>query len=146
MYKHTHDGGAEVVGKRIVCSNRYGRGGCGHTRQLYLEGVIPRRHYRLSAVIAFIHALLGGQRVEQAYLNAVDAFAKEARHAWRWVASLFRQLTTWRTLLSKPAETFVSRGRSERLRRLLPTLERLLNSSAVDDIANYQQTYQRAFF
>lgn len=143
VYKGACSDAAKVVGKRIICANRYGKRGCGHTRQLYLADVIPKHHYRLSAVLAFIKAMLGGMLVEQAYLKAINAYAKEARHAWRWVKDFFKQLPVWRTILSKPAEVFVPSGRSEALKRLLPTLERLL---MLDDIATYQTHYQRALF
>lgn len=143
MYKDVCADGAQVAGKRIICSNRYGKRGCGRTRQLYLADVIPKRQYRLSVVIAFMKALLRGMLMEQAYLNAINACAKEARHAWRWIKDFLKQLSVWRTILSKPAEIFVPLGRSETLKRLLPTLERLLN---LNDIATYQTHFQRAFF
>lgn len=126
-----------------MCSNRYGKRGCGHTRQLYLADVIPKRQYPLSVVIAFIKALLAGMLVEQAYLKAIDACAKEARHAWRWIKDFFKQLSLWRTRLSKPAEIFVPLGHSEALKHVLPTLDRLLN---LNDIATYQTDCQCAFF
>ncbi len=146
MYKGSSSDDCHVAGKRIVCSNRYGKTGCGHTRQLYLADVIPKRQYRLPVIFAFIKALLGGQIVEQAYLMATGAHTKEPRHAWRWVRDLYQQLATWRILLAKPAESFVPPGRSERLKRLLPTLERLLTISRLDNMATYHVQFQRAFF
>lgn len=39
--KKQHRGEPLPVGKRIVCSNRYGYSGCGRTRRLYLAAIIP---------------------------------------------------------------------------------------------------------
>jgi hypothetical protein len=113
---------------------------------LYLADVIPRRHYRLSVVIAFINALLDGALVESAYLDATGSTAKEARHGWRWIKDFFKSLAGWRTLISKPVETFVASQRSHDLTVLLPTLERLFNGSIRSTIHSIQVRCQRAFF
>jgi hypothetical protein len=113
---------------------------------LYLADVIPRRQYRLSVVIAFIKALLGGALVEPAYLDAIGSAAKEARHSWRWIKAFFKALGAWRTLASKPVETFVASQRSHDLTVLLPTLERLFNGSILSTIHSIQLQCQRAFF
>lgn len=136
----------EVVGKRILCSNRHGRTGCGRTRQLYLAEVIPRRQYRLSIVIAFIQALLAGTGVEKAYLNAINSPSGNPRHAWRWLKDFYQQLAQWRTLVSQVVETFIPTQRSKRLKVLLPTLERLFNGSILSTIHSIQCHCQLAFF
>ena len=146
VYKDSSSDGIQVAGKRILCSDRYGRAGCGHTRQLYLADVIPRRQYRLSAVIAFIKALLVGALVEPAYLDAIGSTAKEARHGWRWIKDFLKSLAGWRILSSKPVETFVAPQRSHDLTVLLPTLERLVNGSILSTIHSIQLHCQRAFF
>lgn len=135
-----------MAGKRIICSKRYGKAGCGHTRQLYLADVIPRRQYRLPVVIAFTQRLIDGASLEQAYFDATGCTAKEARHAWRWLKELFKQLALWRTLITKPVETFEVSQRSRRLKVLLPTLERLFNGVSGSSIALFQWQYQRSFF
>ncbi|MFQ3248044.1 MAG: hypothetical protein ACI9SP_004704 [Arenicella sp.] len=42
IYKQTSIAERKPVGKRIICSNRYGRSGCGRTVQLYVSNRIPR--------------------------------------------------------------------------------------------------------
>jgi hypothetical protein len=113
---------------------------------LYLADVIPRRQYRLSVVIAFIKALLDGVLVEPAYLDATGSTAKEARHGWRWIKDFFKPLAEWRTLISKPIETFVASQRSHDLSVLLPTLERLFNGPLLSTIDSIQLHRQCAFF
>lgn len=135
-----------IAGKRILCSNRYGRSGCGRTRQLYLDDVIPHRQYRLSVVTAFIQALLGGIQVEQAYRDAIGSILKDARHAWRWINDFFKTLPTWRTLdalsfRAEQAQRTIAKKRSHRLATLLPTLSLLSGQ-----LSQYQRQFQRAFF
>ncbi|MCD9460738.1 hypothetical protein, partial [Marinibactrum halimedae] len=60
VYKRGASRFNEVTGKRILCSARYGRTGCGHTRRLYLDHCIPHCHYSLGVVVAFIQCLIRG--------------------------------------------------------------------------------------
>lgn len=146
VYKASPCIGIKVTGKRILCRDRYGRAGCGHIRQLYIADVIPRCKYRLPVVIAFIKSLLSGVLLEPAYLDATGSRTKEARHGWRWVKVFLTSLDGWRTLISKPLETFVASSRSHDLAVLLLTLERLLNGSFLSTIQSTQLHCQRAFF
>ncbi len=41
VYKQRSMSVKEKVGKRIFCSNRYGRSGCGRTFQLYIATEVP---------------------------------------------------------------------------------------------------------
>tara|TARA_R110001592_G_C13144876_1_gene747645 strand:- start:227 stop:1258 length:1032 start_codon:yes stop_codon:yes gene_type:complete len=81
----------EKVGKRILCARRYGKQGCGRTRQLYLQDIIPQRRYTLSKLLAFIAALIKGLTVEQAYYHAAGHDHGSHRQAWRWLNALWAQ-------------------------------------------------------
>lgn len=118
---------ATIVGKRILCSRRYGKSGCGRSRQLYLQHVLPRRRYSMSTLITFVVLLAKGMSVVQAYRKATARQHCEARHAWRWLRALYAQLGPWRSLLRRrPSATpNNTRRRSRRLTILLPTLLRL---------------------
>lgn len=96
--------------------------------------------------MAFIQALLSGMAVEPAYIAAMDDAPKEARHAWRWLKDLRKQLPTWRTWLAKPAEIFVPSQRSATLTHVLPTVERLLHFAKKGERNTVQCNYQHAFF
>lgn len=142
LYKQVSIDRREVVGKRILCSRRDGRHGCGRTRQWYLADVVPGRQYRLSVFIAFVSALLGGDAVESAYLKATRSSA-QPRHAWRWLQSFIRRLPHWRTGLSLATETLAARSRSSTVHILLPTLHSL--SRGLGGLRRFQSHFQCAF-
>lgn len=142
LYKQVSIDRREVVGKRILCSRRDGRSGCGRTRQWYLADVVPGRQYRLSVFIAFIRALLDGNAVEPAYLKAIGSSA-QPRHAWRWLQSFLKQLPRWRTGLSLAAETLTIQSRSSILNILLPTLKAL--SDKLWPLSHVQTQSQQRF-
>ncbi|MEW4368047.1 hypothetical protein, partial [Aliikangiella maris] len=52
VYKQRDYRQRDIVGKQMICSQRYGRSGCGRTRQLYLQQVVPGRHYLLTTLLA----------------------------------------------------------------------------------------------
>lgn len=146
IYKHLPTRGIQVAGKRILCDRRYGKNGCGRTRQLYLADIIPRRRYTLSVVIAFISALLAGNQVEHSFHHAIGLATKDARHASRWLTCFAQSLSAWRSVasLSSSTEQDVfgnNKRRSRRLLFLLPTLSLLL-----PQISEYQLQFQSAFF
>ena len=142
LYKQVSIEHRKVVGKRILCSRRNGKGGCGRTRQWYLADIVPRRRYPLSTFVAFIYSLLGGDTVEQAYLKAIGSIV-EPRHAWRWLHSFLKQLPRWRIDLSPIAETFKAKQRSPLLKILLPTLKAL--STGLGHLNQFQMQFQRTF-
>ena len=146
VYKYQPLQGQQVAGKRILCSRRYGRTGCGHTRQLYLADIIPRLQYTLSTVIAFIQALLLGNPVEASFQRATQLNTRDTRQAWRWLKRFMHTLSTWRVVasLTQADEDLELAHRFSRhchLSILLPTLSLLLPT-----IAQYQSFYQRSFF
>ena len=80
----------EKIGKRILCAKRYGKLGCGHTRQLYLQQFIPQRRYCLNKLVSFILSLIRGATVEHAYFDAVGHHHGSYRQAWRWLKALWQ--------------------------------------------------------
>jgi len=127
-----------IIGKRIVCCRRFGRQGCGHTRQLYLDTVIPHRHYLAKVVFAFIATLIQGKSVQHAYLYAIQREHREARHAWRWIKDLMRRLPALRLFVGREQEQSLgdSYHRSDRLNILLPTLHILIKTPYL--LSHYQ--------
>ena len=121
----------EKVGKRILCSKRYGQSGCGHTQALYIDDVIPKRRYRLSVLLAFVMALIKGSTVEQAYYRAVGYSHHASRQAWRWLSRLWSGMSGFRmnTLLCS-SKRWVINARSKRLTLLLSTLAQYLSQLA----------------
>jgi hypothetical protein len=95
VYKKLHGGKRQAVGKRVFCSDRGQRFGCGRTMQLYLDSVVHGMHYAGQVLIAFMAALMIGLSVQHAYRRATGA--AECRHAWVWLNRLEQQLSTHRT-------------------------------------------------
>lgn len=142
VYKQRSQILREVVGKRILCSNRYGRSGCGRTLRLYLATEVPSLHHTTAHLFVFISSLIAGMTIQRAYQKATAT--ADSRNAYRWLNKLDQQLIVFRSVLHKrPADNnnrFTTRSR--RLLLLLPTLRTLL---ATLDPQYYQLIHQTAF-
>lgn len=136
VFRKAHGGISVCVGKRIRCSARYGRNGCGRTIRLYLAHRIPSLQHGADAVQAFVLSLLAGVRVDISYQNATSALSP--RNAWRWMNRLRRRLPEWRSRLMDVASV-----RSGPFAVLFPTLAAWLNSGSV---ADSQTARNMAFF
>jgi hypothetical protein len=101
VYQKRSGAEPEAVGKRVFCSNRNRRTGCGRTLRLYLDRALRYFHYSGLQLLAFVFAVLTGQSVRQAYWHATRC--PEARHAWRWLQRLQLQLPAYRTLQHCPS-------------------------------------------
>lgn len=137
VYRKALHGLTDTVGKRIRCSKRYGRTGCGRTSRLYLDQRVPGLQYSAETVHAFLIALLAGSSVAAAYRQATKALC--ARHAWRWMNRLQRRLPEWRSRLAN----VVSNARFGPFAVLLPTLAAWLHGH---NVAHAQSARQMAFF
>ena len=93
-------GDPQAVGKRVFCSNRYHRTGCGHTFTLYLDSTLCYLHHAGSVVVAFVLSLLACISIGLAYTQATGAHS--ARHAYRWLHRLDAQISTYRSLFHQP--------------------------------------------
>jgi len=58
VYKKQRQGDKTIVGKRIFCSNRYGKVGCGSTHRLYLTAQIPSLQYNTEHLFRFLLELI----------------------------------------------------------------------------------------
>lgn len=147
VYKQVSIEQREPVGKRLLCTNRRGRSGCGRTLQLSIATRIPSLHYDATHLFAFLCAILAGLSISAAYQRATGQ--AQSRQAWRWLNKLMDRLLDYRRLLyartSSLSEHFCSRVR--RLKLLLPTIEGLFATLMPDDAcADFQLTYQQHFF
>lgn len=133
----------QPVGKRLVCSNRFGRSGCGRTLRLYLAHSLPRWHYGATVLSLFLLTLLSGASVVAAFQQATGRH--EARQAWRWLHRLYRQLPNWRARFTHRLVTLPSGYRTPRLTVLLTTLAALFTTQQPTDCATLQLRWQHAF-
>ncbi len=144
IYKQRSSTLAEKVGKRIFCSNRYGRTGCGRTFQLYIANEIPHCRYGTAHLFIFISALMANMSIIDAYHQATGQ--TETRNAWRWLSKLMRQLSEYRSYLkSKTDNHFHQSGSlSYYLKYLLPVFSQLFYSHK-NSYFDYQLHQQRNF-
>lgn len=132
VYKQRSISEREAVGKRILCGNRYGKVGCGRTRQLYVQSNIPHLSYGVATIAMFVALLLQGFDATQAYRQSTKKENIDHRQGWRWLQKLFCQLGYFRSLIQRQPNTTPSEvstpstTRCRRLQLLLPTLKRLL--------------------
>jgi transposase-like protein len=138
----------QAVGKRVFCSNRHQRTGCGRTTQLYLDSTLRYMHHAGSAVAAFVLLLLAGMSIGLAYMQATGK--DTPRHAYRWLHRLDAQISSYRSLfhqplLAEPASAIVS-APSLRRSLLASTFAALLARFGQPLCQAYQAQLQRPFF
>ena len=145
IYKQRSITVREPVGKRIFCSNRYGRSGCGRTCQLVICAEIPRFRCGTAVLFVFISLLLDNLTVNESYYRATGQF--DSRNAWRWLNKLMQQLGRYRCVLKSRTNIRVTQFKSKarRLQLLLPTLAQMVCQPCDDLCASWQLTHQRAF-
>ena len=130
IYKQHGIDQREPVGKRLFCSNRHHRRGCGRTTALYVQHTIPFLHYQGGVLSVFIQLLFAGVSVRGAYRQATSA--QSDRHAFRWMDKLLAQLSVFRSVLCGLPGFLLDHHhdnafdqQSARRRQLLPTLKQL---------------------
>lgn len=145
IYKQRSSSRVQKVGKRILCSKRYGRQGCGRTFQIYIANEIPSLRYGSAHLLVFITALIAKSTIETAYLQATGQ--SESRNAWRWLNKLMVKLSEYRTFLKSRKEGCFNQthSNSNQLKHLLPTLARLF-ASANNGCVVVQMRQQQPFF
>ncbi len=145
VYKNQHLGRTQTVGKRIFCSNRSGRSGCGRTIRLYLTSEIAGLHYSAIHLAAFVLALLAGTTIQQAYQRATHT--ADPRNAYRWLGKLQRKMIQYRGYLNRqPAHPVVGFNARSRQRRILfSTLQALFSTAGESACALFQKHTQTSF-
>ena len=99
----------QVVGKRLVCSSRFGHAGCGRTVQLRLAEQLPNRQYSAIHLSVFIALLLANVSVVHAYQQATGQSSH--RQAWRWLKALKTNLMQYRLALNTPLSSAYQHAR-----------------------------------
>lgn len=132
------------TGKRIFCSNRYGRSGCGSTFSLTLSDNIPGHQYRAVHITVFLTCLTGGTPIAKAYKIATNS--DEPRHAYRWLDKLKRKLPDFRLLVKRTnvPKSQQSLRKSKIVNILLPTIKRIFDITGPNLCAHYQTLQQTA--
>lgn len=145
IYKKQQQNEKQAIGKRIFCSNRCGRSGCGSTWQLYLSHEIPSLYYSTLELFTFLYSLMASLSIQSAYEQATGT--DDPRNAYRWLSRLQNKLMDYRCLLktrTQPGSQTVQ-SRCKRLQQLLPTLQRLFHLMKEPPCASYQYLRQNHF-
>lgn len=136
-----------AVGKRTICSKRYGRTGCGRTMQLYLDSRVRYLHYAGCCVVVFVIFLMAGITISQAYQFVTGT--ADPRNAYRWLSKLSARFSVYRSHLHKPrldeAENTPIRFVNSRRRLLASTFLALFDDFGSPLCGRYQQTLQTTF-
>lgn len=145
IYRQCASTKKEPVGKRVLCSNRYGRSGCGKTQQLYVAHRFPFLRYGAAQLLIFLYSLLRERSLEDAYEAATGQV--EPRNAWRWLKRLMHNLSDFRCFIKtrlKSAGTALHL-KNRRFSLLLSALKPLLSQLPHCPCHHYQLQQQRAF-
>lgn len=136
-----------AIGKRVWCSNRHRRTGCGRTLQLYLDSTLRRLHYTAEAMEALLLALLAGVTIQCAYHQATGTAA--ARNAYRWLRKLAAQASVHRSLAHQPllpdATPMAVTAHPSTRQLLMSTVTALLGQCAAPLCTAFQRQWQRPF-
>jgi len=144
IYKKQLQGERRVVGKRIFCSNRYGRAGCGRTHQLYLADQIPFLQTNTQALFHFLIHLISLTSIQKAYQRATGT--DNPRQAYRWLGKLMAKLVDFRTLiLDRWQKPLPFNYRTRRFQLLLPSLQHLFTKLGHQPCRQYQILKQEGF-
>ena len=145
IYRKRPHGEPQPVGKRIYCSNRCQRKGCGGTRRLYLADILPLLRVTTTQVFGFVQKWLSGDTQENAYLASTGTL--DARNAHRWVRKLALHQADYRKALpfGSDSDPAPSPGRPSRaaLFSVLARLIRVFHDG--NACASWQLTQQIAF-
>ncbi len=137
----------QAVGKRVYCSNRRHRTGCGRTMQLYLDSTIRYLHHTGCSVVALVQLLMAGMTIQHAYHQATGTVTP--RNAYRWLYRLHMRASVYRSLPHRPllqnVGPFITAHRPARLVLLMSTFQTLLQCFGQPLCTLYQSQLQRSF-
>lgn len=133
--------GQIVRGRRVFCSDRGRRGGCGKTFPLFFAAILPRHTFTAPLLWALLRLLLGGATIKAAAELLALPFSLEA--VYGIVRRCRRRQEVVRSFLWRVQPAPVSRQTDP----LLQTLEHVQHALAPDPggPAAYQWHFQRSF-
>lgn len=147
VYKNLNQGEIIVTGKRLFCTNRCQRSGCGSTLRLYLAEQIPTLVYSTKQMSIFLKALLACNTIKTAYKAATNT--DDPRHAYRWLNKLTGKLVNYRSFAQNPKTTPSPKVNfsTRRLQLLLPAIKNIFLKFGESKYPclDYQHCNQQAF-
>ncbi len=145
VYKNLNQGKRQTIGKRLFCSNRSGRSGCGRTCQLYISQILPSLQYNEFHLFIFLSSLMGSLSIKTAYEEATGTI--DPRNAYRWLNKLHHKLIEYRMQLKRHSNSLddLFQLRVKRLKILLSSLASLFLTLNQTPCAHYQTRTQSTF-
>lgn len=145
VYKQRLQGQSLLVGKRLFCSNRGHRCGCGTTQRLYALNAMPGYHFTTQTLCQFLLKLLHGHAVASAYCQLTGT--TDPRNAWRWLNKLQSCLPQHRHYLNNTDKSHLSTTHHLPKRRqlLYHVIQKLYDDLGEDFGCIYQLKCQKSF-
>lgn len=144
VYKQQVKGKLLTVGKRIFCTNRYRKTGCGSTTRFYIKQRIPSFQYSCAHLVVFVCQLLKQNSIQVAYQQATGKY--EHRNAYRWLSKLTLKMSEHRAFLYANTAA-ISLGLthfSERFKLLLSPLSEIFDLLTPCPCSQYQMLVQQS--
>lgn len=132
--------GSLVRGRRVFCSNRGQRRGCGKTFPLFFAGTLPRHTFTAGLLWTLLRKILGGATIRAAAQTLGLPCSLEA--AYGIVRRLRHRLSAVRSSLCREQPAPAS-AQTDPLRQTLEHLQCIFPQSTCA-LAAYQNHFQRA--
>lgn len=132
-----------VSGKRLFCSNRHQKKGCGRTIQLYIADFIPTLKYSVKNIFSFLTTLFSLFSIQHSYTAATQT--NNPRNAYRWLIKLVQKIVVYRKSFKTHSSLKKFKRKVLRLQNLLPTIQTLFDLFGDSPIQKYQSCYHLAF-
>jgi len=140
VYKKSSGGTFSTVGKRVICSNRHNKFGCGRTIRLYLAHRTPNFQYPVAAFFAFVKALLASYPIDTAYQQSTGAHS--SRNAYHWLNRFLLNTDRYRIQIPFKVIPIQQSSSSHRINVIKETFAGLIEH--FDCGKNYQYKTQQA--
>ena len=142
VHKKACGGRSLIVGRRLFCSNRGQRKGCGRTLRLSLANRIPSLFYSTQAVCLFLLALMESLSIHKAYEKATGQ--AQTRNAFRWLHRLEQHAADYRSR-GQPTSGSPFQHSNNRRTHLIQSLTSFLTTPSKDICQRYQLRFQIQF-
>lgn len=133
-------------GKRVYCSNRGRRGGCGKTFSLLFSTLLKGYLVCSKTLSTFLKALANGDTPKRAWQKNTSLFCLE--NAYRLLDKFKNFQCSLRTTLSKKQPPPLPKKTAKVAAPLLQTIDHLMNAFAESScaVSAFQRHFQKGFF
>lgn len=130
-----------ICAARVFCNNRGNMGGCGKTYPVVLIERMYQRIVSSATFWTFLHFLLAGNRIKDAWEKSTSAFCLDTGYKLR--ASFIRSQSHIRTLLSSLGPLGQCRGVTDPVLQTIQHLKSAFRSSSCP-VSVFQMRFQKS--